>query len=218
MPRSRLLLPALVATLALAGASADAQLVTNGSFETSSTISNPGGFTTLGAGSTAIDGWTVSPGAGIDYIGTYWVAADGARSIDLSALGMGGIFQDIVTVPGSTYRLSFAMAGNPEGGPTMKSMLVSAGATNQTFTFDITGHSKPAMGWQTFSMHFVASAATSRIEFLSLNNTATGPTLDAVGVELVQGMNTVPEPATFALFGGGLGLVGLIARRRRAQG
>ena len=39
---------------------AQAATITNGSFETGP---NPGGFTTLGTGNTAITGWTVASGS-----------------------------------------------------------------------------------------------------------------------------------------------------------
>lgn len=64
----------------MTGLPAEANLLTNGSFETGP---NPGSFTNFAAGSTAITGWTVSTPGNIDYIGSLWVAANGSRSLDL---------------------------------------------------------------------------------------------------------------------------------------
>ena len=86
-----------VAALALP-AVAHAGPFINGSFENASV--NPGsGFTNLAGGSTAITGWTVG-GDSIDYIGGYWNAQNGSRSIDLSGNAPGSIFQTFDTVLG----------------------------------------------------------------------------------------------------------------------
>src|SRR5437867_11795365 len=83
-------------------AQSSVNLVTNGSFESASI--NPGAsFITLNAGDTAITGWTVI-GANIDYIGAYWNASNGTRSLDLDGYGAaGGVQQTFRTTPGSQY-------------------------------------------------------------------------------------------------------------------
>ena len=68
---------------------AQAATLVNGSFEDGV---DPGVFTTLGEGSGNITGWSIYGGgvAGtIDYIGSYWNASDGNRSIDLNGNGPG---------------------------------------------------------------------------------------------------------------------------------
>ena len=92
----------------------------NGSFETGPT---PGGYVTLTAGDTQITGWTVT-GNSVDYIGSYWPAADGSRSLDLSGNAAGGVAQAFDTVAGHTYRVGFALAGNPDCAPTVKTVQV----------------------------------------------------------------------------------------------
>src|SRR3989344_2638359 len=109
---------------------------TNGSFEDGV---NPGVFTTLFAGdSTSIIDWTVASGS-VDYIGTYWVASEGDRSIDLSGNNAGSIGQTFDTTPGAVYNVTFDMAGNPAGGPTVKTMDVDAAGVTSQYTFDTTG-------------------------------------------------------------------------------
>ena len=94
----------------------------NGSFELGT---DPGSYLTLnGDDSSAITGWTVVGGTNaIDYIGSYWDASDGYRSLDLNGNpGPGGIEQIVNTICGKTYEITFDMAGNPDGGPTIKSL------------------------------------------------------------------------------------------------
>ena len=93
----------------------------NGSFEAASVIPG-GGFVTLKEGSTDITGWTVigtvNYAYSIDYIGGYWQAAEGYRSVDLNGTSdRGGVQQALATVAGQRYEVRFAMSGNPDGNP-----------------------------------------------------------------------------------------------------
>jgi choice-of-anchor C domain-containing protein len=211
----RIALVALICTFVATPALAD--LVQNGSFETGAAI--PGGHITLDPGSTAITGWRVIGGVGvvedaIDYINTTWVASDGSRSLDLNGYWQtGGVEQDISTIVGNAYVVTFDMAGNPDNGPTIKTMDVSAiGASKKTqsFSFDITGKSRSAMGWTTMQWSFVADAPTTTLQFLS---TVTGD-LDAFGPAL-DNVSVVPVPGAVLLGVLGLGAAGVRLRRRR---
>ena len=116
----RILLTMSAAGFVLIAASANATPFVNGSFELGA---NPGSFSALNGGSTSIDGWTVGGGANsVDYIGSYWSASDGTRSIDLNGLVPGSISQTFDVVSGQTYRVSFDLAGNPVGGPQFKTL------------------------------------------------------------------------------------------------
>ena len=81
-------------------------------------------------------GWTVSSGT-VDYIGTYWQASNGARSVDLNGGNTGAISQTFPTVPGLTYNVTFDMSGNPAGGPALKTMNVSAGGASTAYSYDV---------------------------------------------------------------------------------
>ena len=204
--------PLVITSAFLACGLAQANLIQNGSFENGT---DPGLFTKLVAvNSTSIDYWTVSAGT-IDYIGTYWQAAEGARSIDLVGDGglLGTLSQTFNTTIGSLYTVQFAMAGNPDGG--VKRMKVLAGGESPEFAFDTAGKSTTAMGWETKSFQFTALAAQTTLSFEALTAGACcyGPALDNVIVEAQE--NTVPEPASSLLLG--LSLAGLGWSRRIRQ-
>ncbi|AVA15418.1 MULTISPECIES: choice-of-anchor C family PEP-CTERM protein [unclassified Sphingopyxis] len=198
---------AALAAIALVPTSANAASLINGSFENGTP--SIGSFTTVAGGnSTAINGWVVT-GNSVDYIGSYWAAQDGNRSIDLNGNGQGGIQQTFTTVVGQLYNISFWLAGNQDGAPVTKSVRVGAGDTTSIFTFDTTGTSRPAnMGWKNYNFQFAATSTTTTLSFQSLDATSFGASLDNVSV------SAVPEPATWAMMLLGIGLIGGAMRRR----
>lgn len=201
-----------MAISAVVATAAGAQVV-NGNFE-SSIPAPPGGFTTYGAGSN-FGGWTVGSGS-IDLINGFWQAANGTYSVDMDGASVGSIFQDMVTSAGGTYDLSFALAGNPAGGPVIKTLNVFwDGANVGTFTFDITGKTFASMGWQSHTINnLTATTALTRLEFQSgTNGNFYGPALDAVSVSAVS--TVTPEPASVTLFA--TGLIGAIVAVRRKR-
>ena len=215
---------ALAAALALAAVApaAQAQIVQNGSFETTLPGSDPcpGSFSTVPAGG-VLPGWSVSAG-NVDWICSLWQHADGSRSLDMNGSAPGTIFQDVSLLPGALYELSFAMAENVGGGPDTKELYVviespTAPIIFGTFAFDNPAESYQQMNWQTFTRTFTANAPTMRLYFTSFTTTSccAGPALDDVSVTLLAAPSTVPEPATVALLGAGLGVLGVSVRRRR---
>lgn len=164
----------------------------NGSFETGT---DPGAsFITLPSGDTGITGWQVT-GAGIDYIGPFWQAADGTRSLDLSATDAGGIQQTFDTVAGHNYRVTFSLAGNPSAPPIKTVRVQATGGAATDYSFDITGASTSAMGWTTQTYNFTASGAATTLSFTSLAADAYGPALDNVVVtDLTPAAAVAPVP------------------------
>jgi len=211
MKKNSTILMSLVFGLLIAS-EAYGDLIVNGSFEAASV--NPGPFVELWSGNTSITGWTVI-GESIHYVGTAWVASEGSRSLDLDGgyTMSGGIQQTFSTTPGLQYLVSFDMAGNYAGAPTIKPMRVSADAQWQDFTFDITGRSANDMGWTPYTWSFTADDTSATLAFRSLTVISDyGPALDNVCVTTVP----VPVPGAALLGVLGLGYSGWRLKRRPA--
>ncbi len=149
----------------------DDNILINGSFEEG----GPAGYyKTLRKGD-KIPGWTVFK-ASVDITGNnYFKCQDGQNSIDLNGTpGFGGIQQRFFTEKGKKYLLSFYLAGNPEGGPKIKKLLVSFGDQTRELEFDITGKSRENMGWEYHEFVFKAKDRATILKFES--NHKSGPT------------------------------------------
>lgn len=194
------------ATLLLA-ATAYAAPFQNGSFEAPGYPS--GTITTLPSGDTTITGWTVT-GANIDYLKNYWQAADGDYSLDLSGTGAGGIQQTFDTVPGHTYRVRFALAGNPDiNSQPVKTVQVQTNASSPSsysFNTQTAGSSGTDMKWSTQTYTFTATSSATTLSFTSLTLGVYGPALDNVVVSDIT-PSPVPTLSQWAL----IGLAGLLS-------
>ena len=175
---------AVVASLVLAGSALAAFAgATNGSFENGS--NDPVTYEQLPAGSAVLTGWTISTGS-IDWIGTYWPAAAGKKSLDMNGGSPGAISQVLATTIGKTYDVTFALSANPEGPVAAYALTVAAtGATSKAFTFDraVNGNTLSNMMWQAKKYSFTATSATTTLSFASgVAAGPHGPTLDNVVV------------------------------------
>ena len=141
----------------------------------------PGTYVTRTAGET-FGRWTVTRGT-IDQIGRgYWQAADNRQSVDLNGRGEGTVRTTMATRAATRYRVTYHLAGNPAGGPPVKTgQVVVNGTVRQTFSFDTTGRSFPAMGYVRRSFVFVATGGPATLDFASTSGpTAYGPVVDKV--------------------------------------
>ena len=169
-----------VASVALVGSALGFSGLTNGSFEA------PAGGGTFSTGSTAITGWTVS-GHSVDVVAG-WDADDGNQVVDLSGWEAGAISQDLATVAGETYTVTFALSGNPHGGSPIKVKTVEVSATGHpsgTYTYDIVaeGNSTADMKWREEIYDFIATGPVTTLSFTSLTADASGPVVDNVRVD-----------------------------------
>lgn len=164
-------------------------LIKNGSFEAGVSLDS---FATLSSGSNAITDWSVESGE-VDYIGSYWPAEDGGRSVDLNGLQKGAISQTFDTVVGATYNVSFYMSGNPDSwqagqsesykSSSTKIMTVSAtGATSIVYMYDksLEGNTRSDMKWKLMAYAFKATSANTTLTFSSDTEGAFGPVVDNV--------------------------------------
>jgi len=202
---------------ALVALPAQANLLTNGSFELGAFVNQGNDTMSLAAGSTVIIGWTVVTDT------TAWIgptnpfglsASDGSFFLDLTNYQAGspfaGMSQVIATTPGATYELSFDLGSSTFWGRP-DAVTASAAGTSATFTSPLTGTNND---WQHVSMQFTASSSSTTVLLqgvAGINYIG----LDNASVDLVSGP-TVPEPGALALLGLGLARMQL-ARKRKAQ-
>jgi len=164
--------------------------------------------------------WHVDSG-GVDLINTYWTSAEGVQSVDMNGTSAGSISQTIGGLSvGQQYQLSFFLAGNPAGGPTIKDLQTSLGGNVLgSNSFDITGKSTSDMGWTQFTYNFTAADSSTLLSFQSLTSapctgasalSACGPALDDVSIRAVPEASTVTGFAIM-LFGG----IVMLARKQK---
>ena len=202
MPRSpqvsrliRALPPVCAAALSIAAAAPAAQARTapaptpalaNGGFEAPAIPANA--FIRYGTGST-IGPWRVIQG-NVDLTGAnFWQAADGRQSLDLEGSESGTIEQQLSTRIGGCYTVTFALAGNPDGGPTIKrgfarvtQNTLGRPTVQKNFIFNTTGRSRANMGYIPQRFRFRAFAPSSTLTFASTTGGGYGPVIDAVSV------------------------------------
>lgn len=182
-------------------------LVNNGGFE-AQTVS--GQFTPYSKASQGLTGWTIGVGS-VDLVSNVlWNPASGVNSLDLNGTKKGEIHQSLNTTAGQLYQLSFDLAGNVFGTPSLKKMSVNVGG-NSTYTFDVAGKSATNMGWTNYATNFFATSQSTTLSFLSNVSGNAGAALDNISV------TAVPEAQTYSMMLLGLGLMGFIARRRRGD-
>jgi len=167
-----------------------------GSFEHGSFVDGGGGFMRLGAGSTAITGWTVGGPDGVDWLSEPGLNGQtGALSLDLAALSAGSILTVVPTTVGAQYHLSFGAYG----GQKTQTGRVTAGDLDDTFVASGVAEASSAT-YIDFAFDFTATQPSTTITFQPVSSDGFGPVIDSVSV--------VPEPATgvLMLLGGLLGL------------
>jgi hypothetical protein len=197
---------------------AQAALIANGSFESGTFVNDGNGTDSFSAGATTITGWA-AVGRQVSWIQTPnpWglLAQDGSHFLDLTGYNtgapFGGVTQTIATTVGQQYDLSFFLGSYTQrwGGPPV-SILAAAGSTSQAFTVSATS---TASTWTPFSMLFTATSPNTTItltgaagvEYIGLDNVSVDPA------------GAVPEPESWVLMVLGIGLLGLIGRRRNTN-
>lgn len=92
--------------------------------------------------------------------------------------------QTFTTLPGATYTVTYALAGNPQSTPVLKSGSVLIDGQNfQDFSFDTTGKTRTNMGYVNRQFTFQAANPSTAISFASTTPSAYGPVIDDVRIE-----------------------------------
>jgi choice-of-anchor C domain-containing protein len=160
----------------------DCQTTPGDTFETP--LAPVGSFSEPSAGQ-MIGPWTVTA-KNVDLNGRgKYQAADGVQSVDLNGNGPGGVARSFDTytfpLPLYTYVVTYCLAGNPDGGPAVKTgQVLVDGAPAQSFSFDITGKSPSNMGYLPQSVTFTSAGPSAKVEFRSTTADAYGPVIDKV--------------------------------------
>ena len=203
-----------------------ANLVVNGSFENGNFAQNTAfsGTMSVPVGSTAITGWTVVGNDEIAWInlnnpaGFQWgdlTPSDGDWFLDLTEFPagapFGGVSQDISTVVGENYALSFDLGSSTDWGNVPSAISVNAGSVSQTFT---SAQPTNTNEWTTFSLTFAALSPVTTLSFVG----ASGSSYIGLDNVSVFGASAIPIPAAAWLFGTALvGFIGFGRRRGMSQ-
>ena len=209
---------ATAVAVAFSATQASAAAFTNGSFESGPAV---GAFSTLTAIDTSITGWEVDFGQ-IDYVGSYWTAQDGSRSLDMAgssgASSPSSISQTFDTIVATIYDVSFWMSANPFNGhlPNPKAVTVQInGVTDATYFYDgvSTGNTTADMKWELHTFSFLATTTSTKLTFLG--STPSDPTIYGAALDNVSVTSGVPEPASLAMWGLGAIVMGAARKRRK---
>jgi hypothetical protein len=154
-------------------------------------------------------GWTVNSGT-VDVIGKgfddYLPGSGAYIDLDGSTKDAGVLSRSFAAVAGTRYTLNFDLAGNHRN-DSFDLVAVLFGTTLGMYSL-----AKDA-DWTHYSLDFTPLFSGTRyVRFASWGDDNQGMLLDNVSVT-----TAVPEPETYAIMLAGLGIVGLMARRRRVS-
>ncbi len=219
-------LTACAAMVAFSAGRAEAGLIINGSFE--QPIVPVGNFTVFTTGSTDVTGWTVvGPQVAVvntnyNTNGITFQSQDGNQWLDLSGLFSNstadGVTQDVATVIGRPYELSFYVGSATDNNQFFASTvdLSINGGARMSFTNPIAPTDR--LDWELFTVPFTATGATTNLTFFfggEPNNNVGA--LD--NVSLAPLASAVPEPSALVLLG--IGVAGMaigLGLGRRCRG
>lgn len=150
-------------------------------------------------------GWTVTDGS-VDIVGPgFWDMIPGSGNyidLDGSTVDAGLLSVSLSLTAGTPYLLAFDLAGNQRNNG-YETVTVTFGTASLAASLPI------ETGWTAYTLSF--TPLTSGLYTLGFQNSGGdnhGMLLDNVSVA------AVPEPGTLAMLLSGLGMIGLIARRR----
>jgi hypothetical protein len=220
------ILAGLVATIIASENAQAVNLVSNGSFDSTSGAtwsdnSGGNGGDIVGPSSTAIAGWNIVNDSVIwintpnNYGGLTNSPGNGsAFFLDLTGTHDDGVFagvtQTLATSVGATYRLTFDLGSAIQWG-IQDGITAAAGTSSKTFTSTNNGTSTNT--WESETLNFTATSTSTLISLTGASGRSYVG-LDNVDVEQTS-VGSVPEPSTWAMMILGFAGIGAMAYRRR---
>ncbi len=189
-------------------------LVFNGGFESPQV--DPGSFIVIQADQVSLPNWQVTE-TSVDVVHQGYLtatAAEGFQFLDLDGSpGPGGISQELATLAGVTYELTFQYADNFLSERATSFALVrlsdQLGDVMAPVTISHNSSVPGNLNWSAYSTTFTATHSATTLRFSSLNQNASGGILlDNVSVV------AVPEPSSLALVAASVACWGICLRRR----
>ena len=195
---------AMAAMILLISPWASAEQLSNGNFDKETV---PGYYQTIGLGSSVkIAPWVVTKG-NIDIVSKdLWVAHTNPNSIDLlgTDVRVGEVSQTFTTIPGNSYRVTFAMSGSPGQTKLKRIIEVMVSSSNMSSPLLFTHNpqkteTKENLRWTLHSFNFVAKDTQSTIMLAGYlegkPSSSYGPLLDSVSVvNIGSGGGGNPDP------------------------
>lgn len=157
-----------------------------------------GPYTTYYAGQ-SFGSWKVSQGSVDLKTGYFTTPTEGTNCVDLNGTLPGGISQEVETVAGKTYTLSFQISGNWESTSSSRQIQVSAGPFSKSLSVTKpSGWSKSSMSWKNLTYSFTATSAKTTISFISQSKGSGGAVIAEVSmatpIEAPKALDTIPVP------------------------
>ena len=162
----------------------------------------------------SIPGWQLAFGNAVEIqSGIAGAPYQDAQFAELDSTASSGIYQDLATIPGAQYDLSFAFSPRP-GIPSIQNQLQVLWGGEVIATIGPAGGTDlQNTVWTVYNYELTAHGESTRLEFADMGpSDSFGTYIDAISV-----ITAVPEPASFALIGVGLVTTGFIFRRARKR-
>ncbi|ACT48707.1 protein of unknown function DUF1555 [Methylotenera mobilis JLW8] len=207
MKTTTLLAAMFASTVAFSAQATTTNLVVNGSFED---ITPHSPLTNSWDILSSLPGWSVANNGVEIRNNVAGVALDGNYYVELDTTRNSSIWQYLNTTAGQTYSLNFAYSPREGVGTGSNGIRLNVGNIVGGVA---TGNGAANTGnvWENYSYTFTAVSSNTKLMFTAVGQSDSyGGSLDNVSV------SAVPEANTYAMMLVGIGLIGFVARRRRA--
>lgn len=216
----KLLKPALIAALLSMSAASHAatNIVVNGGFEADSIGGNAWSLLNSVTGWSSTGPFEIQKGNDTGGFAAFNSSYEGIQYLELNSTTLTTVSQQLSTVDGGIYNLSFAYSGRSDTPNSLKSSVEVYWGGQKLVASKVSAHSD----WIEYSFDDLAGYGESTL--LSFKSTGPisassyGSYLDGVIVNRIDiPVTPVPEPSTYGMLFVGLGMLGFLSRRRKSN-